>query len=58
MPLPWSAFWERNYFLDLAPTLQVFALDARVRGGISGVGLVNLLAAGLELAALVRRSRA
>ena len=57
MPLPWSAFWERNYFLDFAPTLQAVALDDRVRGGISGLGLVNMLAAALELTALIRRSR-
>lgn len=55
VPLPWSGFWERNYFFDLVPTLQSLAFDNRIRGGISGLGVVNLLAAGTELVALVRR---
>jgi hypothetical protein len=46
MVLPWSAFWERNYFVYAWPALEPLFTSAWFRGGVTGVGLLNL-AAGL-----------
>jgi hypothetical protein len=48
--LPWSAFWERNYFASLWPALQPLLTNNFVRGGVSGLGVLNLLAGVAELA--------
>lgn len=48
--LPWSAFWERNYFVHIWPPAELFFRSAYVRGGITGVGLLNLAAGVFEMA--------
>jgi hypothetical protein len=50
--LPWSAFWERNYFGEISPVVRAFVTNNFVRGGISGLGVVNLLAGLSELVVL------
>jgi hypothetical protein len=40
--LPWSEFWEHNYFALAWPTVQSIVTNNFVRGGVSGLGLVNL----------------
>lgn len=40
--LPWTALWERNYFLFRFPQLAPYLLNHSVRGLISGLGLVDL----------------
>jgi hypothetical protein len=52
---PWSAFWDRNYFLGAWPALGEFATNNFVRGAVSGVGAVCLAASLAELFALVWR---
>jgi hypothetical protein len=47
--LPWSSYWERNYFAQLLPSLQTFLMNDFVRGGVSGLGLVNVLAGVAEI---------
>ena len=47
--IPWSAFWERNYFVELSPAISVLLTNNFVRGAISGLGLVNVWAALAEL---------
>ena len=44
MVLPWSAFWDRNYFVHVWPHLQPLFASAYLRGGVTGVGLLNLAA--------------
>jgi hypothetical protein len=51
--LPWSRFWERNYFAIGAPGVYAFITNNFVRGGVSGLGLVNLIAGLAEFARLV-----
>ncbi len=51
--LPWSAFWERNYFADLWPAVHDVITNDFVRGAISGLGIVNLLAGLVDLALVV-----
>ena len=40
--VPWSAYWDRNYFAESIPLLQVLITNNFVRGAVSGLGLVNL----------------
>jgi hypothetical protein len=54
---PWSQFWERNYFAALLPMLHGVITSAYVRGAISGLGLVNLVAALAELRSLLAARR-
>jgi len=56
--VPWSTLWERNYFAGAIPGLDVFLGNAFVRGAVSGLGVVNVLAALGELVDLfgARRS--
>jgi hypothetical protein len=39
--LPWSAFWDRNYFLNRYPVMILLALNPYVRGAISGLGILD-----------------
>ena len=47
--VPWSTFWDRNYFVYAWPTLRPVLTNDFVRGAVSGLGLVNLFAGLLEL---------
>ncbi len=48
--LPWSTYWERNYFAVTMPWIMPALANPFVRGAVSGVGLLNLLAGFSELA--------
>jgi hypothetical protein len=48
--IPWSAFWDRNYFVEAVPVLGAILTNNFTRGAVSGLGVVNLLAALAELA--------
>jgi hypothetical protein len=50
--IPWSAFWERNYFVEGSEALAVILTSNYTRGAITGLGLVNVWAALAELADL------
>jgi hypothetical protein len=39
---PWSEYWDNNYFAALAPRLREYWDNMYVRGGISGLGVINL----------------
>ena len=39
---PWTALWEANYLLTPYPALRSIVLSAYTRGGVTGLGLVNL----------------
>jgi hypothetical protein len=49
--LPWSVFWEQNYFLVRFPLLIPFLLHPSLRGAVSGLGVLDLVLA----ATMVRR---
>ena len=40
--IPWSAFWERNYFLDRYPALIPYVLNPYFRGAVSGLGVLDV----------------
>ena len=48
--LPWSGFWEQNYFAGTWPALQPLMTNNFVRGAVTGLGLVNLVAGFADLA--------
>ena len=43
--LPWSAFWEQNYFLHRFPWLIPFVLHPSMRGIVSGIGVLDIFVA-------------
>jgi hypothetical protein len=47
--VPWSAFWDRNYFSETLPWLRQLMANGFVRGAVSGLGVLNLIAAIGEL---------
>ena len=49
---PWSQFWERNFFLERYPGLIPYLLNPYVRGGITGLGLLDI---GIAIGAIRRR---
>ena len=55
--LPWSAFWERNYFVYAWPAFEPVFLSAYVRGGVTGIGVLNLVAGLSELWAMLNFRR-
>jgi hypothetical protein len=48
--LPWSNFWEGNYFATAWPPLKSFLTNNFVRGGVTGLGFVNLVAGFADIA--------
>lgn len=52
---PWSVFWERNLFVDRLPFIRDVFLNLFTRGAVSGVGLICLAGAAIEIRTLWRR---
>jgi hypothetical protein len=55
--VPWSAFWERNFFVEGWSGLGAVLTNPYVRGAVSGMGVVCLAAAGAELVSLISGRR-
>ena len=53
--VPWSAIWERNYFLEVYPVLRPVLLASAVRGAVAGLGVANIY---VGLHEILSRSRA
>lgn len=51
--VPWSAFWDRNYFAQALPGVYDVITNNYVRGAVSGLGLVNLYHGFAEMLAAV-----
>ena len=47
--IPWSGFWERNYFVEWSTVLAGLLNSNYTRGAITGLGLINVWAALAEL---------
>ena len=43
--LPWSIYWEQNYFLTHYPSLMHIVLHPSFRGAVSGIGVLDILLA-------------
>jgi hypothetical protein len=50
--MPWSAFWDRNYFAHAAPALGDIITNNFFRGAVSGLGVVNVIAGATDLIAM------
>jgi hypothetical protein len=46
---PWSQFWDRNYFAQGLPLVHALMINNFVRGAVSGLGIVNMGAAVMEI---------
>jgi hypothetical protein len=55
--VPWSAFWERNYFVGMFPPILFILRNNYVRGAVSGLGVVNLLVGFRDLSDLLMARR-
>ena len=47
--VPWSSFWDRNYFVQWSGELSAVLTSNYTRGAFTGLGLVNVWAALAEL---------
>ena len=50
---PWSTFWDRNYFAESLPFVDAIISNNYVRGAVSGLGVINVAAAIVELFAIL-----
>ncbi|WP_396626273.1 hypothetical protein [Luteitalea sp.] len=55
---PWTAFWDRNYFAALAPSVASWITHPYVRGAVSGVGIVSVAGALIEIGMMLSRGAA
>jgi hypothetical protein len=55
--LPWTTYWDANYFGSLIPEWHLYWDNMYVRGAVSGLGVVNLYISMLELYRLRRFAR-
>jgi hypothetical protein len=51
--VPWSAFWDRNYFAGMVPVIHTVITNNFVRGAVSGLGVINLLSGVSELVSML-----
>jgi hypothetical protein len=51
--MPWSVFWSRNYFAETIPIVHIITANNFVRGAVSGLGLVNVVAGLADLVSLL-----
>ena len=50
--VPWMPYWQNNFFIDARPYVEPLLTSPYVKGAISGLGLVNVIAGFAELASL------
>jgi hypothetical protein len=43
--LPWSVYWDQNYFLSHFPSLIPVLLHPSFRGAVSGIGVLDIFLA-------------
>ena len=55
--VPWSPFWENNYFVARLPLLREVCLSPFARGAISGIGVLHLLVGAIDSVAFIRMER-
>jgi hypothetical protein len=51
--IPWSLFWDHNYFAQAVPAVGMLITNDFVRGAVSGLGLINLYLGLAEIVALM-----
>jgi hypothetical protein len=51
--VPWSAYWDRNYFALALPAVHATITNNFIRGAVSGLGVINVAAGISELVSLM-----
>jgi hypothetical protein len=51
--MPWSVVWTRNYFVETLPMLEAFLENGFVRGTVTGIGIINIVAGLADLRVLM-----
>ena len=54
--VPWQDSWTLNYFQGVSPGVETLWDEPSFRGFVTGLGLVNIYIATLEIVRLFRRS--
>ena len=54
---PWTEYWDSNYFSGVIPGFHQYWDNMYVRGGLSGIGVINLYIALVEMVRLRRFSK-
>lgn len=52
---PWTTFWERNYFVEATPWLQMILTSHVVRGAVTGFGVISIGVAVVDAAFAILR---
>lgn len=47
--LPWSTYWDHNYFVAMMPAVRPFVTNNFIRGAVSGLGVLNMAVAVIDL---------
>jgi hypothetical protein len=57
--VPWSMYWDRNYFAQALPAVHQLITNNFVRGAVSGLGVINMAIGIAELVSMIaaRQSR-
>jgi hypothetical protein len=55
--LPWSEYWDNNFFATWTPKVRDLWESAYMRGAVSGLGIVNVYISFTELFRLRRFSK-
>jgi hypothetical protein len=55
---PWSEFWDHNYFVNTLPALRAVLQNDFVRGAVTGIGGLTVMAGLAELGAVLAGRRA
>lgn len=55
--VPWSSYWDRNYFAQVWPSVHALITNDFVRGAVTGLGLVNVAVAMGELVSVLAARR-
>ena len=51
---PWTIYWDRNAFIESWPGVERVLTSFVFRGAVSGIGIVNWLAALAEVRAIIK----
>lgn len=51
--VPWSAFWDRNYFAQALPPVAALITNNFTRGAVSGLGVINVIVGMGELLSML-----
>jgi len=55
--VPWSSLWEGNYFVSELPQIRVLCMNPFLRGAVSAVGFLHLVAGACDSLAFIREER-